>query len=310
MFGDGSERARIRAASIGLLVVPFLVTGASASTILLSDTSFAVLGGSTVTNTGATVINGNLGVSPGTAVTGFPPGDVLPPAVIEVNNGVVAQAASDLGTAYNYLAGLPFNENLSGQNLGGMTLAPGVYDFSVAAALNGTLTLDAQGNGQAVWIFQIGTTLITASNAAVQVINGGPDDGVFWQVGSSATLGSDTVFEGNILAKASITLDTGAIIPCGRALAENGAVTLNSNVVSISCTAQAGWDSAQSTELSGVNGNLGTGLGNPTETAPAGTPEPGSFFLLITALISVTGLRAMGLRAIGLRPVDAPKARV
>jgi type VI secretion system secreted protein VgrG len=267
---------------MGLLVAPFWVTGASAN-ILGTAVNFAVLGGSTVTNTGSSVVNGDVGISPGTAVTGFPPGIVTPPALIDLTNAAAAQAESDLTAAYNVLAALPFDQSLSGQDLGGLTLTPGVYDFSVAAALTGTLTLNAQGSDNAVWIFQIGSTLTTASSSVVKVINGGPDDGVFWQVGSSATLGGSTVFEGNILANQSITLNGGAIIPCGRALAENGAVTMDTNVVSIACTATTGWDSAQATELGGPDGDLGTGLSNPT-------PEPGALTLVIAGLIAFLGI--------------------
>jgi len=185
-------------------------------------------------------------------------------------------------TAYNVLAALPSTEDLTGQDLGGLVLTPGVYDFSSSAQLTGTLTLDAEGSDNAVWVFQIGSTLTTASDSDVQVINGGPGDGVFWDVGSSATLGTGTVFEGNILATASITLTTGAIIPCGRALAENGAVTMDTNVVSTSCAEIAGWDNAQAVELGGVSGDLGTGLDNDTTA----TPEPGSLSLLIAASIA------------------------
>lgn len=213
---------------------------ARADSILGSAEGFAVMGGSTVTNTGATSITGSLGVSPGSAVTGFPPG-LVAGGVINAGDAVAAQAQADLVTAYNGLANMAvgINGNLSGQDLGNLTLIPGVYRFDTSAQLTGTLTLDAQGNDHASWVFQIGSTLTTASSSVVDVINLGPndgvDDGVFWQIGSSATLGTGTTFEGNILALTSITLDTGATIPNGRALARNGAVTLDTNVVSIVC---------------------------------------------------------------------------
>src|SRR3990172_5124091 len=161
-----------------------------------SASSFAVLGGSTVTSTGLSLVTGDLGVWSGTAITGFPPGIVI--GTIRAGDDVAAQAQSDLTTAYNLLAGLPCNTDLTGQDLGGKTLAPGVYCFSSSAQLTGTLFLDAQGNSNAVFIFQIGSTLTTASNSPVVMINGGRVCNVFWQVGSSATLGTGTVFSGNI----------------------------------------------------------------------------------------------------------------
>lgn len=194
-----------------------------------SAESFAVLGGSTVTNTGPTILNGDLGVWPGTAITGFPPGIVN--GTIHAGNAVAQQAQSDLTTGYDTLAGMAFDQDLTGQDLGGQTLTPGVYRFSSSAQLTGPLTLDGLGDPNALFVIQIGSALTTASNSSVNVINGG-DCNVFWQVGSSATLGTDTDFAGNILALTSITLNTGATIVDGRALARNGAVTLDSNEIS------------------------------------------------------------------------------
>jgi hypothetical protein len=150
---------------------------------------------------------------------------------IHANDAVAMQAQSDTTTAYNALAGLPCNTNLSGQDLGGLTLVPGVYCFNTSAQLTGTLTLDAQGDPDASFIFQIGSTLTTASNSSVQVINGAQGCGAFWQVGSSATLGTGTSFVGSILALASIALNTNATLS-GRALARTGAVTMDSNTIS------------------------------------------------------------------------------
>ena len=194
--------------------------------------SFAVLGGSTVTNTGPSVITGDLGVSPGSAVTGFPPGSVVS-GTIHAADAVAAAAESSVTTAYNNLAGQACTQDLTGQDLGGKTLTAGVYCFSTSAQLTGILTLNAQGNANAVFIFKIGSTLTTASGASVLITNGGSVCNVFWQVGSSATLGTTTAFGGNILALTSITLNTGASIT-GRALARNGAVTLDSNNVNAS----------------------------------------------------------------------------
>jgi hypothetical protein len=194
---------------------------------------FGVLAGSTVTNTGPTIVQGNLGVSPGTEVIGFPPGIVT--GTIHIADGVALQAQSDLTTAYNALAGLACDTNLTGQDLGGLTLTAGVYCFDTSAQLTGTLTLDAQGDPNAEFIFQTGSTLTTASNSAVEVINGGSDCNIYWQVGSSATLGTATAFAGNILALTSITVTTGANAS-GKLLARNGAVTLDSNGIVI-CSA-------------------------------------------------------------------------
>jgi hypothetical protein len=192
--------------------------------------SFGVVGASTVTNTGPTVVNGDLGLSPGTSVTGFPPGIVT--GTIQIANAAALAAQNSITTAYNSLAGQACNVSLTGQNLGGLTLTPGVYCFSSSAQLTGTLTLNGLGNAGSVWVFQIGSTLTTASGSSVVFINGGQSCGVFWQVGSSATLGTTTNFSGNILALASITATTGATSN-GALFARTGAVTLDSNIVSV-----------------------------------------------------------------------------
>lgn len=194
--------------------------------------SFAVLGGSTVTNTGPSLVTGDLGVSPGSAVVGFPPGSVVS-GTIHGADASALSAQTSVTTAYNTLASEACTQDFTGQDLGGKTLTPGVYCFSSSAQLTGALTLDAQGNGNAVFVFKVGSTLTTASNSSVAVINGGSLCNVYWQVGSSATLGTTTSFGGNILALTSITLNTGAGVT-GRALARNGAVTLDTNNVSAS----------------------------------------------------------------------------
>gem|GEM_PF-3910211 len=198
--------------------------------------SFAVLGASTVTNTGPTIVTGNLGVSPGTAVTGFPPGQVI--GAIHAADAVALQAQSDVTTAYNNLASQPCAADFTGQNLGGMTLIPGVYCYASSTFLTGILTLNGQGNPNAVFIFKSGSTLITAPNSSVVMINNVNACNVFWQVGSSATLDVNTGFIGNILALTSISLNSGARL-VGRALARNGAVTMDSNVVDASCAVAA-----------------------------------------------------------------------
>ncbi|MDP3076158.1 ice-binding family protein [Bradyrhizobium sp.] len=231
-------------AALGLTAVVPTASHAQAPP-LGTTANFAVLGGSTVTNTGPTVLTGtaanpgNLGVSPGSSITGFLPVDLGPGtltgpgATININNAAAIQAQIDLTTAFNTLASRPTTVNLTGQNLGGLTLIPGVYNFSSSAQLTGALTLNALGNPNAVFIFNIGSTLTTASASAVSLINGAQGGNVFWRVGSSATLGTSTSFAGDILANASITLNTGANITCGAAWARTGAVTLDTNTISL-----------------------------------------------------------------------------
>jgi type VI secretion system secreted protein VgrG len=208
---------------------------ANAEILLGTAGNFSVLAGTTVTNTGSTVINGGgVGVSPGSAITGFPPGTIASPYTTHAGDAVAALAQTDLTAAYNQAAALAPTQVLTGQDLGGKTLTAGVYFFSSSAQLTGTLTLDAQGDPNAQFVFQIGSTLTTASNSSVVTINNGagmPGCTVFWQVGSSATLGTGTAFEGHILALTSITLTTGATILDGSALARNGAVTLDTNTI-------------------------------------------------------------------------------
>jgi Ice-binding-like/PEP-CTERM motif len=199
--------------------------------------SYGVLAGSTVTNTGASVISGNVGVWPGSAVTGFPPGIVVG-GTIHAGDAAAQTAQSALTNAYNVAAGLAPTANLTGQNLGGLTLTPGVYFFSSAAQLTGTLTLNTLGNPNAQFVFQIGSTLTTASNSSIVFTSSLSSPNVFWQVGSSAALGTTTAFAGNILALTSISLNNGATISCGSALAQNGAVTLINNTISNNCGGQ------------------------------------------------------------------------
>jgi len=196
-----------------------------------SAASFAVLGGQTVTNTGPTTIFGDLGVSPGSAITGFPPGSLTGGATHKAD-AVALQAQSDVTIAYDDLAGQACTGDITGQDLGGQTLTEGVYCSTSSSQLTGTLTLDAQGNADAVFIFKMVSTLTTASSSSVNVINGGTACNVFWQVGSSATLGTTTQFVGNILALTSIALQNNADV-VGRALARNGAVTMDTNDVTI-----------------------------------------------------------------------------
>ncbi len=210
-----------------MIVCVGVCAGASAPSLGAAG-SYAVLAGSTVTNTGPTSANGDVGVSPGTSITGFPPGIVtsgsLRSADLPTN-----QAQLDLTTAYNAVAGQLTDQVLT-SDLGGLVLLPGVYTFPSSAQLTGTLILDGNGDANAVFVFQIGSQLNTATSSVVQLINGASSAKVFWQVGSSATLGTSSAFAGDILALTSISLSTDATTS-GRLLARNGAVTLASNVV-------------------------------------------------------------------------------
>lgn len=193
-----------------------------------TTTSFAVLAGRTVTNTGPSVISGDLGVSPGTAITGFPPGKVVH-GTTHAADAVALKAQADLKTAYNDAAGRTPVTTVS-KDLGGQTLAPGVYKATSGLGLTGTVTLNAHNNPNAVFIFQAGSTLITASSSTVKLIGGAQACNVFWQVGSSATLGTNTTFVGSILALTSASVQTGATVD-GRVLARNGQVSLDDNTI-------------------------------------------------------------------------------
>ena len=191
--------------------------------------AFAVLAGSTVTSTGATALTGDLGVSPGTAVTGFPPGTLT--GAQYKGDATSATAMADLTTAYNDAKGRTLAPVTVAGNLGGLTLPPGLYKSTSSLSISsGDLTLDAQGDANAVFIFQMASTLTTTSGRAVVLAGSAKSTNVFWQVGSSATLGTTSVFKGTIMADQSITLNTGANLD-GRALARIGAVTLAATTV-------------------------------------------------------------------------------
>ena len=191
--------------------------------------TYAVLGASAVTSTGGTAIKGNLGVSsPGISPTGFPPGTIT--GKIHSGDASSAQAQAKVASAYNSLAAKTCTTSLTGQDLGGRTLTRGVYCFTSSAQLTGRLTLT--GNASSVFIFKIASALNTASNSSIVMTGGSLPRNVYWQVGSSATLGSGTAFKGSILALTSISLGTGASLS-GRALARNGAVTMEGNAISM-----------------------------------------------------------------------------
>ena len=242
MTDIGSRAPRRRRGYAWLAVVPVAAAGAIALFIAsqpaLAETapvglgtagSFAVLAGTTVTNTGPSTISGNLGVSPGTAVTGFPPG-IVSNGTIHSADGVASGAQSDLTTGYNDAAGRSPTANVPAFIGAGQTLAPGVYKASSSLDVGGSLTLDAGGDPNAVFIFQAPSTLITDSASSVILTNGAQACNVFWQVGSSATLGTNSAFSGSILALTSISVNTGDTVD-GRALARNGAVTLDDDTI-------------------------------------------------------------------------------
>lgn len=192
-------------------------------------TDYSVLAGSTVTNTGPTIVAGSVGVSPGSAVTGFPPGIVLAPGTIHAGDAEAAAAQADLTAAYVDAAGRPIDATTTA-DLGGLVLVGGVYagPSKSALTLTGPLVLDGGGDPTSVFIFQTDSTLTTGSASTVTLINGAQECNVFWQVGSSATLGTGSTFTGTILALTSVTVTTDVTVR-GRALARNGAVTLDSD---------------------------------------------------------------------------------
>lgn len=271
----------------GLVATGVVVTGAFAAQSpvgLGTADRFAVLAGSTVTNTGPSTINGDLGVSPGTAVTGFPPGTVN--GSIHADDAVAAQAQSDLTTAYDDAASRKPAVSVAG-DLGGLTLTPGVYKASSSIGLTGALTLDAQGNPSAVFIFQVGSTLTTASASHVNLINGAQACNIFWQIGSSATLGTSSVFTGDILALTSISVNDGVTVN-GRTLARNGAVTLiNDTITAAHCASGTG----TTTTGTGTTGTTTTGTGTTGTGTGSGSKNGTALLTTVPRSVARTVLR-------------------
>ena len=243
------------------------VSSAAAQTVWLDAAeNVTILGGSTVTNAGNTTISGNLALSPGVSVTGFPPGTITGGS-IHINDALATQSHADVFTAYTNLTGETATSNLSGTVLGGalpMTLTPGVYRFNTSAQLDGQLILNTQGDPNAVFHFLIGTTLTTATGSSVSFLNGSSVN-VFWAVGTSATLGVNSVLQGNLLATTSVTVNSQVQVN-GRVLAIDGAVTMDANTINGAAPASATashWSGGVSNTWSGGNWSPDTG-GSPS----------------------------------------------
>jgi ice-binding like protein len=255
---------------------------------------FAVLAGTpAVTSTGASTISGDVGIAPALAVTGFPPGTIS--GATHKGDAVAIQAKSDLATAYTDAAGR--SATATHATLGGLTLVGGVYNAGGATlGLTGTLTLDGQNDPSAVWIFQATSDLVTASSSTVRVINGGSACNVFWQVTSSATLGSGSTFVGTIMALTSITMASGVTVD-GRALARNGEVTLINDTITRPACASTGPTAAP-----------GSGATVPPTNTAATSGEPQSGALPIALIVGVFSFALVVLLA-GRRPARANRDR-
>jgi hypothetical protein len=305
---------RICLLGVSLLVLTSLTSSLYGDSILgPALTTFAVLGHTTVTNVPTSTIAGNVGVSPGAAITGS--GGIVFTSGTLQSNTALAQAAQNelinaiLNTGPGVLT--PTNQLLSSE-LAGLTLFPGVYSFSQFAGGFATLTgtsvnpglliLDGQGNANAAWVFQMASTLTTSAattgtafSSKVSVINTGAGAGVFWNVGSSATIGTYSAFEGNILALASISMNTGATDDCGRALASTGQVSLQMNTIGNTCSGILSGSNGLSGGLSVTTSESGGTVVVPLP--PTSVPEPG------TLVTFATGIAALAFMAWKKRPL-------
>jgi hypothetical protein len=283
---------KMKVFSLGLLILSVLAVNAHAQTFLGSSWQFSVLGAQTVTNTGATTLNADLGVSPGTAVTGS--GTITfsgaPPNNVITSTAIALGGQSDATAAVAAIAGLSGGAALGSSDLTGQTL----LDTNNAGSFNGSaitvfkggalsldtggvLTFNFQGLSDQTIVLEASSTLITGSGSSVDILGGNSTDEVDWVVGSSATLGTTTSFVGNIIASASVSLDTGATIGCGSVVAQTGAVTMQGNTISNTCTGLA--------ETTGS-------LTSPTRVTPT-VPEGGSTLLyLCSFLVPLGAMRA------------------
>ena len=329
--------AFMTAAASALLMVATTANAATPTRVPLGTTkNFSVLGASKVTNTGASTLKLNLGISPGTSITGFPPGLVVPPASRNQTNGVAAQAQLDLTAAYVNAAGRPVQATTTA-NLANKHLQAGVYagPSKGALQLTGPLVLDGAGNPNSVFIFQTNSSLTTASGSAVFLINGAQECNVYWKVGSSATLGSGSLFAGNILALTSITVNSSVTVH-GRALARNAAVTLiNDTFTTPTCDLSTPATTTPSAPLvtppaspgpgggapgsgtpgggvpgGGIPGIPGVGGPPRTDATPVGTESSPWSTVLIAGLLAVVGIASVGMsrRRVGRRDAVADGA--
>lgn len=314
---SGARRTRVvltsaAGASVLLFSLAIPATAAVVTTVPLATSSqYSVLGGQTVTNTGPSVLGKSLGLSPGTSITGFPPGTVL--GTTNTTNAAAAQAESDLTAAYINAAGRPINGTTTA-DLANLNLQGGVYagPSHGALSLTGPLTLDGAGNPNTVFIFQTNASLTTASGSTITLINGAQECNIFWQVGSSATLGTGSVFVGNIMALSSITVNNSVTVH-GRALSRNGSVTLDSDTfTSPTCAASTVTTTTTTTGVGGPTptpaggggpatpGTPGSGPGVPRVTGPPRTgvsplasPSPWISDLTITGAVAASGFVAV-----------------
>ena len=280
----------------GLFLTPGDAFAATPPVGLGTALTYSVLGGQTVTNTGPTTLSGDLGVSPGTAITGFPPGIVS--GTVHAGDAAGAQAQSDVVIAYDDAARRASTADIA-QDLVGQTLVDGVYRSTGPIALSGTLTLDGQGDPNATFIFQVASTLITASSSRVVLVNGAQACNVYWQVGSSATLGTTSSFAGSILALTSISVNTRTVVE-GRALARNGSVTLDNNTFTARACSVGPTPTATPTSTATPTATSTPRTGPVVETDRPASPGSGAGIVaVVAAIVAGTGVLVLGRRRPG-----------